>query len=177
MLNREETIRQMKECMNKLEDFQICALFLLSVERTGQSENIENLIPDGIADRAANVLSRFFWIKDTVGYLGGKSICRIPYRTSYGENHLGQGGNVKSDIVVCSRGYSCGESDQLHRRISVSGWRRFLLPCFPNGRICPFFGKEGEKQKLLYLHSSERGEELSAPDLSRSFHPADAELY
>ena len=70
MLNREETIRQMKECMNKLEDFQICALFLLSVERTGQSENIENLIPDGIADRAANVLSRFFWIKDTVGYLG-----------------------------------------------------------------------------------------------------------
>ncbi len=53
-----------------MEDFQICALFLLSVERTGQSENIENLIPDGIADRAANVLSRFFWIKDTVGYLG-----------------------------------------------------------------------------------------------------------
>ena len=70
MLNREETIKQIKECMNELDASAVCALFLISVEKEeGQGEE-KDLSCSQMIDSAASVLSRFFWIRDILGYLG-----------------------------------------------------------------------------------------------------------
>lgn len=71
MLNRKETEKRMKERMRTLDSAEMCALFLLSVNRQVMAENARKVEDEETAIRlTGSVLARFFRQTDMIGYLG-----------------------------------------------------------------------------------------------------------